>query len=44
MTWDQRTDQGNPLGGNTLVRWTIEYTIPVIERVRFAMFLRWWFC
>jgi len=33
-----KDSQGNPIGGNTLVRWTIEYTIPVIERVRFAMF------
>jgi outer membrane protein insertion porin family len=33
-----KDSQGNPVGGNTLVRWTIEYTIPVIERVRFALF------
>jgi outer membrane protein insertion porin family len=30
--------EGDPVGGNTLVRYTIEYTIPVIERVRFAIF------
>jgi outer membrane protein insertion porin family len=30
--------EGNPVGGNTLVRYTIEYTIPIIERVRFAVF------
>jgi outer membrane protein insertion porin family len=29
---------GDPIGGNTLVRFTVEYTIPVIERVRFAVF------
>jgi outer membrane protein insertion porin family len=33
-----KDSQGNPIGGNTLNRWTIEYTIPVIERVRFAVF------
>jgi outer membrane protein insertion porin family len=33
-----KDDQGNPLGGNTLARITIEYTIPIIERVRFAIF------
>jgi outer membrane protein insertion porin family len=33
-----KDSQGNPVGGNTLARWTIEYTIPVIERVRFAVF------
>ena len=33
-----KDDQGNALGGNTLTRWTIEYTIPIIERVRFAVF------
>ena len=30
--------EGNPVGGNTLSRWTIEFTFPVIERVRFAVF------
>jgi outer membrane protein insertion porin family len=30
--------EGDPVGGNTLVRYTIEYTIPIIERVRFAVF------
>ena len=30
--------EGNAVGGNTLVRYTIEYTIPIIERVRFALF------
>jgi outer membrane protein insertion porin family len=29
---------GEPLGGNTLVRATIEYTFPVIEKVRGAVF------
>ena len=33
-----KDDQGNPIGGNTLARFTIEYTIPIIERVRFAIF------
>jgi len=33
-----KDSQGNPVGGNTLARWTIEYTIPIIERVRFAVF------
>jgi outer membrane protein insertion porin family len=33
-----KDSQGDPIGGNTLNRWTIEYTIPVIERVRFAVF------
>jgi outer membrane protein insertion porin family len=33
-----KDDQGNPIGGNTLARLTVEYTIPVIERVRFAIF------
>jgi outer membrane protein insertion porin family len=30
--------EGDPVGGNTLVRYTIEYTIPIIQRVRFAVF------
>jgi len=33
-----KDDQGNALGGNTLARLTVEYTIPIIERVRFAVF------
>jgi outer membrane protein insertion porin family len=33
-----KDDQGNPVGGNTLMRYTIEYTIPIIERVRAAVF------
>ena len=33
-----KDSQGNPVGGNTLNRWTIEYTIPIIERIRFAVF------
>jgi len=33
-----KDDQGNALGGNTLARFTVEYTIPIIERVRFAVF------
>ncbi|HEY1477663.1 MAG TPA: outer membrane protein assembly factor BamA [Chthoniobacterales bacterium] len=30
--------EGDPVGGNSLLRYTIEYTIPIIERVRFAVF------
>src|ERR1700719_1893262 len=33
-----KDDQENALGGNTLARVTVEYTIPIIERVRFAVF------
>ena len=33
-----KDDQGNAIGGNTLMRYTIEYTIPIIERVRAAVF------
>lgn len=33
-----KDDDGEPLGGNTLVRATIEYTFPVIEKVRGAVF------
>ena len=33
-----KDNEGDPIGGNTLVRYTIEYTIPVVERVRFAVF------
>jgi outer membrane protein insertion porin family len=33
-----KDNEGNAVGGSTLTRWTIEYTIPVIERVRFALF------
>jgi outer membrane protein insertion porin family len=34
-----KDENGNAIGGNTLARFTIEYTIPVIERVRFALFV-----
>jgi outer membrane protein insertion porin family len=33
-----KDDEGNALGGNTLARLTVEYTIPIIERVRAAVF------
>jgi outer membrane protein insertion porin family len=33
-----KDDQGNAVGGNTLVRFTAEYTIPIVERVRAAVF------
>lgn len=29
---------GEPIGGNTYVNGTVEYTIPIVERVRFAIF------
>jgi outer membrane protein insertion porin family len=32
---------GEPLGGQTLVRGTIEYTFPIIEHVRGAVFFDW---
>ena len=31
---------GNPIGGDTLARATAEFTFPIIERVRGAVFLR----
>ena len=33
-----KDDNGNPIGGSTLLRYTIEYTIPIIQRVRAAIF------
>jgi outer membrane protein insertion porin family len=33
-----KDENGEPLGGNTLVRATIEYTFPVINKVRGAVF------
>jgi len=33
-----RDVKGEPVGGNTFVHGTAEYTIPVVERVRFAVF------
>jgi outer membrane protein insertion porin family len=33
-----KDDNGNPIGGGTLGRFTLEYTVPVIERVRAAVF------
>ncbi|HEX7194392.1 MAG TPA: outer membrane protein assembly factor BamA [Chthoniobacterales bacterium] len=33
-----KDNNGNPIGGGTLARFTLEYTIPIIERVRFAVF------
>lgn len=29
---------GEPVGGNTFVQGTAEYTIPIVERIRFALF------
>jgi outer membrane protein insertion porin family len=33
-----KDDNGNPIGGGTLVRFTLEYTVPIIERIRAAVF------
>lgn len=33
-----RDENGEPVGGNTSVYGTIEYTIPVVERIRLALF------
>jgi outer membrane protein insertion porin family len=33
-----KDENGQAIGGNTLVRFTVEYTIPIVERVRFAIF------
>ncbi|MBV9734141.1 MAG: outer membrane protein assembly factor BamA, partial [Verrucomicrobia bacterium] len=30
--------EGDDIGGNTMARLTVEYTIPIIDRVRFAVF------
>jgi outer membrane protein insertion porin family len=29
---------GEPIGGNSLARFTVEYTVPIIEKVRAAFF------
>ena len=33
-----KDDNGNSIGGGTLARFTLEYTVPIIERVRAAVF------
>ncbi len=33
-----KDDQGEPIGGNSLARITFEYTFPIVERVRGALF------
>jgi len=33
-----RDINGEPLGGRSLARFTVEYTVPIIEKARFAMF------
>jgi outer membrane protein insertion porin family len=33
-----KDEDGNAVGGNTLARYTIEFTVPIIERVRGAIF------
>ncbi|MBV8275737.1 MAG: BamA/TamA family outer membrane protein, partial [Verrucomicrobia bacterium] len=30
--------QGDDIGGNSMARLTVEYTLPIIDRVRFAVF------
>ena len=34
----RKTSNGEPIGGNTLARFTIEATVPIIPRVRGAVF------
>jgi outer membrane protein insertion porin family len=33
-----KDDNGNPIGGSTLARYTLEYTVPIMQRVRAAVF------
>jgi outer membrane protein insertion porin family len=33
-----KDNNGNPIGGSSLARFTLEYTIPIIQRVRAAVF------
>jgi outer membrane protein insertion porin family len=33
-----KDENGEPIGGSTLARFTVEYTIPVVDRVRAAVF------
>jgi len=33
-----RDINGEPIGGNSLARLTVEYTVPIIEKARFALF------
>src|SRR6202000_856989 len=33
-----KDDHGEPLGGKTLVRGTSEYTVPIVEKIRGAVF------
>jgi outer membrane protein insertion porin family len=33
-----RDINGEPIGGNTMARFTVEYTVPIVERVRGAIF------
>jgi outer membrane protein insertion porin family len=33
-----KDNNGNPIGGSTLLRYTLEYTVPIIQRVRAAVF------
>ena len=39
-----KDQNGEPLGGQTLARATVEYTFPIIENVRGAVFLRYRLC
>jgi outer membrane protein insertion porin family len=38
-----KDDQGNPIGGDTLAYGTIEYSFPIIERIRGSLFTDWGF-
>jgi len=38
-----KDDDGNPIGGNTLAYGTIEYSFPIIERIRGSLFTDWGF-
>ena len=33
-----RNEDGEPIGGNTLARATVEYTFPIVEKIRGAVF------
>ncbi len=38
-----KDEDGNPIGGNTLAYGTIEYSFPIIERIRGSLFTDWGF-
>jgi outer membrane protein insertion porin family len=33
-----KDEDGEPIGGNTLARFTVEYTFPIVEKIRGAIF------